>query len=206
MENSFIENGLKYRAIGWPVLPLHWITPNGVCSCGDQDCKSPGKHPLTINGFRDASLDPAQIQDWGKKYPHANIGIATGAVSGVLALDIDPRHGGDDSLDAIRAEYGKIPDDVMAVTGSGGNHYLFKYPGPDGRCKTNLYPGIDTRGDGGYIVVEHSNHISGKNYFWDAEANPLDGAILPDAPDWLLAKLAEKRAVQPDKQSSEASG
>lgn len=204
MENSVTEYALQYAALGWPVLPLHWITEQGVCNCGKPDCKSPGKHPLTINGFRDASLDTAQIQDWGKKYPHANIGIATGAVSGVLALDIDPRHGGDESLDSIRTKHGKTPDDVMAVTGSGGNHYLFKYPGPVGRSTTNLYPGIDTRGDGGYIVVEPSNHISGKNYFWDAEANPLAGGVLPDAPEWLLAKLSQKQAVQPEKPTSEA--
>ncbi len=122
-------------------------------------------------------------------------------MSGVLALDIDPRHGGDESLDSIRTEYGKIPDDVMAVTGSGGHHYLFKYPGPVGRSTTNLYPGIDTRGDGGYIVVEPSNHVSSGSYFFDNEANPLTGAILPDAPDWLLAKLSEKKGIQPEKQS-----
>ncbi|MDD5268406.1 MAG: bifunctional DNA primase/polymerase [Methylococcales bacterium] len=198
-----IQNyALGYTALGWPVLPLHWITAEGVCSCGKLDCHSPGKHPLVRNGVKDATLDPTQIQNWLKKWPNANIGIATGAVSGVLALDVDPRHGGDDSLDAIRAKYGKIPDDVMAVTGAGGTHFLFKYPGNVGRSTTNLWPGIDTRGDGGYIVVEPSNHISGKSYFWDAEANPLKGAILPDAPAWLLAKLTEKNGVQPQKQST----
>lgn len=113
-------------------------------------------------------------------------------MSGVFALDIDPRHSGDDSLDRIVSKCGRISDDVMAVTGSGGAHYLFKHPGKDGRSTTNLWPGIDTRGDGGYIVVAPSNHISGGAYFWDAEADPLAGAILPEAPGWLLKQLAEK--------------
>lgn len=205
MDHSNITYALRYaEQLHWPVIPLHWITPHGVCSCGKSDCKSPGKHPLTKTGLKEASIDPEVIKERFKKWPTANIGIATGEVSGVYALDVDPRHGGDDSLDKIRAEFGKIPDDVMQVTGSGGWHYLFRYPGEAGRSTTNLYPGIDTRGDGGYIVVAPSNHISGKSYFWENEANPLVGAILPDAPAWLLAKLSEKKATPPEKKSSEA--
>jgi hypothetical protein len=157
---------------------------------------------LTQDGVKDASLDLSQIQKWGKKYPNANIGIVTGAVSGVLALDVDPRHSGDEELDKIRAQYGKIPNDVMAVTGSGGAHYLFKYPGKDGRSTTGLWPGIHTRGDDDYIVVEPSNHISGGSYFWDAEACPFEGAVPPVVPDWLREKLAEKKGVQAEKKSS----
>ncbi|MDO9104821.1 MAG: bifunctional DNA primase/polymerase [Methylovulum sp.] len=189
---SRLDYALKYIKLGWPVLPLHWITDNDRCSCGKPDCK-PGKHPLTKNGVKDATINPEVITTWFSRWPYANIGIATGKVSGILALDIDPRHGGDDSLDVIIQNNGRIPDDVMAITGSGGKHYLFKYPEKIGRCSTNLWPGIDTRGDGGYIVVAPSNHISGNAYFWDAEADPLDGAVLPNAPDWLLNRLSDTR-------------
>ena len=189
---SRLDYALKYAQIGWPVLPLHWIAKQ-KCSCGKPDCNSQGKHPLTKHGVKDASLDINIISAWFLKYPLANIGIATGKVSGVLALDIDPRHGGDDSLDIIVKENGRVPDNVFAITGSKGKHYLFKYPEKNGRCSTNLWRGIDTRGDNGYIVVEPSNHISGDEYFWDAEANPLEGARLPDAPDWLLNRLSDNQ-------------
>ena len=95
-------------------------------------------------------------------------------------------------LDKLRGQGLIFPDDVMQVTGSGGKHFLYKYPGSIGRSTTNLWPGIDTRGDRGYIVVAPSNHISGQDYFWDSEADPLNGAIPPPCPEWLLAKLSEK--------------
>jgi Bifunctional DNA primase/polymerase, N-terminal/Primase C terminal 2 (PriCT-2)/AAA domain len=196
---SRLDYALRYVALGWHVLPLHWITDKGLCSCGNKGCKNPGKHPTLKTGLKEASTDTRLLNYWfGKKWPKANIGIATGAVSGIFALDIDPRHNGDDSLDAIRSKYGVIPDDVLAITGSGGNHFLFQHPAQVGRSTTNIWPGIDTRGDGGYIVVAPSNHISGQVYFWDAEADPLNGAILPPCPDWLLAKLAEKSQPTPN--------
>lgn len=182
----------KYVALGWPVMPLHWIADKGGCSCGNPGCKSPGKHPRLKSGLHEASTDWRTVAQWFKKWPMANIAICTGAVSGVFALDIDPRHGGDDSLDRLVSKYGAVPDDVMAVTGSGGAHYLFRYVDKRCRSKTNLWPGIDTRGDGGYIVVAPSNHVNGV-YFWDAEADPLAGASLPPMPGWLLDKLVEKK-------------
>lgn len=195
---SRLDYALRYAALGWWVLPLHWITVKRLCSCG-KACKSPGKHPLTKTGLKEASYDPDKIRRWLDQWPNANIGIVTGAISGILALDIDPRHGGDDSLDTIRSELGAIPDDVLAITGSGGKHYLFQYPGIVGRSTTNLWPGIDSRGDGGYIVVAPSTHASGQAYFWDAEADPLNGANLPPCPDWLTAKLAKNLKPALDK-------
>lgn len=153
-------------------MPCHWITEKGACSCG-KDCKSPGKHPRVTNGVNDATKDSAIVNKWFNEWPLANIGVATGAASGILVLDVDVKSGGFDSLDKIIDENGPIPDNILAVTGSGGRHYVFKYPGKVGRSTTNLWPGIDIRGDGGYIVVAPSNHISGGVYFWDAEADPL---------------------------------
>lgn len=190
---SWLGYAAKYAALGWPVLPINWITDKQICSCGNPGCKSPGKHPLLNSGLNGASTDSNTIIEWHKKWPKANVGIRTGAVSGIFVLDIDPKNGGFDSLDMIEAKYGKVLDDVMAVTGSGGRHYVFRYAGKECRSTTNLWPGVDTRGDGGYIVVAPSNHISGSAYFWDAEADPLSGAILPSVHGWLLDKLSEKK-------------
>ncbi len=70
-----------------------WITEAGACSCGRPDCSSPGKHPLTKQGFKEASRDEAQIRGWWSKWPAANIGIPTGAVAGFDVLDMDTELG-----------------------------------------------------------------------------------------------------------------
>ncbi|MDT4291783.1 bifunctional DNA primase/polymerase [Methylomonas sp. MO1] len=189
---SRLEYASKYAALGWPVLPLHWITERGVCSCGKTYCRSAGKHPLLQKGLLDAATDTKTLNAWFKKWPKANIGIRTGAASGIFVLDIDPRHGGDDALEQLKGELGSIPDDVVQDTGSGGSHICFRYAGPECRSTTNFYPGIDLRGDGGFIVVEPSNHVAGGDYFWDG-ASPLDGAKLPELPRKLLAKLRDKK-------------
>lgn len=193
-----LTQALEYAALGWPVLPLYWITPEKACSCQNLQCKSPGKHPLLNNGLHGASDNPDVINGWFNKYPLANVGIVTGKASGVFVLDIDPKNGGFDSLDMIESAFGKVPDEVMQITGSGGRHYLFRYVGKECRSTTNLWAGIDTRGDGGYIVVAPSNHTNGV-YFWDAESDPLTGAILPPVPRWLLDKLGEKKTTVTDK-------
>jgi len=80
-------------------------------------------------------------------------------------LDVDD--GGNETISALEATHGKLPDTVTAVTGSGGRHYVFKYP--KGRSipnKTKFASGFDTRSTGGLIVVAPSIHVSGNRYEW----------------------------------------
>jgi len=188
-----LNHALKYASIGWQVFPLHFIT-EGKCSCG-KSCKSPGKHPILSGGFKGATLRKDMIEKWWTEHPNANIGVRTGKESGIFVLDIDPKNDGEASFDKVEEVYGKVPDDVFSITGSGGRHYIFKHPGDIGRSTTNLWPGIDTRGDGGYIVVPPSNHASGKEYFWDAEADPLNGATPKAVPQWLIKKLEQGKTL-----------
>ena len=119
---------LYYAALGWAVLPLHTIK-NRACSCGNKNCNSPGKHPRCSHGVKDATIDPITISRWWKKWPKANIGIATGAISHLLVLDIDPRHGGTESLDQLSDRYGKLPDTIESLTGGDGRHIFFSSNG-----------------------------------------------------------------------------
>ena len=170
----------KYIALGFAVLP----------------CR--GKIPATAHGYKDATKDPEKIKSFT-----GNIGIATGAVSNIFVLDVDVKKsaGGDKSLAALEEKHGKLPETLTAKTWSGGLHYYFKYPSGGVNCKAGFLPGLDIRGDGGYVVcppsiVEDKNvaPYRGK-YEW------LNDFQITDAPEWLLALIKDaKAAPKPDNQ------
>ena len=181
------EHAVAYAAIGWAVIPLHWID-NGHCSCGRQDCPSPGKHPYSMlarNGSHSATKDAGVLAGWWAAHPQMNVGIATGAASGIVVIDIDPRNGGDITWQALCDKHGGEPETVQAMTGGGGRHLVFRHD-PE-RVIRSPGKGVDVKGDGGLIVVEPSIHMSGKRYVWDAEADPVAGGEVAQAPAWLGA-------------------
>lgn len=201
MKNGFqIENfrkadALEYAALGWHVFPVHHPTfgPDGtaVCSCRDAKCRNVGKHPRTANGLKDATTDRGIIAGWWQTWASANLGIACGAQSGIIVLDVDQRHGGPEALDKLESEFGSLPETVRAVTGGGGAHYVFEHPERIIRNSANrVGTGIDVRGDGGYIVAAPSLHASGERYTWAAGLSPTDLSPAP-VPAWLLARMTE---------------
>ncbi|MGC8960204.1 MAG: bifunctional DNA primase/polymerase [Chloroflexia bacterium] len=155
---------LSYAARGWPVFP----------------CRPRGKTPLTPHGFKDATCDPETIRAWWERWPDANIAIPTGAPSGLLALDVDPRSGGDESLRELEQRYGPLPRTVESLTGGGGRHILFRCPNSM-RCG-KLAEGIDIKANGGYIIVPPSVHPNGRPYVW---LHP-DDVPPAEPPAWLL--------------------
>lgn len=183
---ELLSYALQYTQRGWLVLPLHAPEDGGQCSCGKRDCSSVGKHPRTPNGLKDASAKMGTIRYWWQKWPHANVGIATGIKSGIVVLDIDPHHGGDESLADLLHNHSPLPDTWESLTGGGGRHIVFKHPGGIFKNRTGLAPGIDVRGDGGYIVAPPSVHASGRTYAWELSATPGE-VPLADIPPWLLA-------------------
>lgn len=193
------QAALFYAALGWPIFPV-WPMRDGACGCGKPDCANPGKHPLgglAPHGLKDATTDTDRINRWWNQYPDANIGLATGAASGVFAVDIDPRHNGADTWQDLEAAFGPIPDTVEQETGGGGRHILFKHVAGLGNSSGALGPGIDTRGEGGYILLPPSSHISGRRYEWEASSHPGE-VPLADMPTWLLERLtAGRRTLAP---------
>lgn len=185
------QAALKYASLGWAVFPVHSVA-GGRCSCGKKDCQNPGKHPRTRKGVNDATIDPALIAGWWRTWPDANIGIATGSKSGLFVLDIDPRHHGDISLSEFEQENGRLLSAVECLTGGGGRHIYFKYPA-NGIIRSRANhpgPGLDVRGDGGYVVAPPSGHISGHHYDWEASSDPYKN-VLEEAPAWLHHLLVE---------------
>lgn len=201
VENFRLQAALGYAALGWKVIPLYIpkIVPTGPvkCSCKEGEaCTSIGKHPIPWKGLLEASGDVGQIQAWWKEWPWANVGVRAGDVSGFVALDVDPRHGGVETLAKLMEEYGELPETVEAKTGSGGSHILFKYDPitPIGNSTAKLGPGLDIRGDGGYIVAYPSLHQSGGRYSWMVEPGKHGLSAMPH---WMIGKLlARREAIQ----------
>ena len=183
---SLNEAALRYAEQGFPVFPCWWPIGDS-CACGKADCSSASKHPiakLAPHGVKDATTDAATVSAWWKRYPQANIGLATGGRLVVLDLD------GSEALASIEAreqQLGQLPPTREATTGNGSHRYFLK---PEERKvrntagetgKRGLGPKLDTRADGGYVIAPPSVHHSGSLYSWTDTEAPL--AELPEA--WL---------------------
>ena len=180
MDDSLIDSALGYAAMGWPVLPLHSFS-GGICSCRNVSCKSPGKHPRITKGLLGASTDPKQIGEWWRMWPNANIGIVTGAESGIIVIDVDELKEAEATFDQH-----PLPPTVSQSTGK-GQHFIFKHPGVHIKTVTKPVPGIDSKGDGGYIVAPPSIHYSGVVYKWIISPDQMDPA---PAPKWWIDRLS----------------
>lgn len=192
MSTPNLEVAMDYaQRFGWRVLPVHQPDPAGKCSCG-RPCNTIGKHPRIKGGAHAATTDPATLKRWfGQTWPNTNIGIATGAGSGIVVLDEDPRHGSDDTIAELERRHGQLPPTVEALTGGGGRHRLFRHPGQpikNDQGGAMLGPGLDVRGDGGLIVVAPSIHQSGRRYEWELSSLPGEVEVAR-LPDWLLLLL-----------------
>lgn len=192
-----IDYALACVEQGWAVFPL---VPNT-------------KRPLTPNGFKDASKSVFAVKKWWAAHPDANIGLATGEISGIAVIDVDVKNGakGRESLSSLNG----LPPTLTVTTPSGGWHLYYLCPQGGLRSRNGALPGIDLKADGGYVVAPGSM-IDGKPYeYQDAEehisslpehiiealsrsangshpelAAPVDGVIAEGGRNSTLASLA----------------
>ena len=173
---SPIDAAKGYLARGWSVLPL----------CSGE------KWPLIrwehLQHQRPSEQD---VDEWFQRWPDANIGIVTGEISNLIVLDIDPKHGGDTSLERLEDKFRPLSATVEAVTGGGGRHIYFAHPGSLTRNRAGLAQGIDLRGDGGYIVAPPSIHPSGRPYEWAPRHSP-DEITLAPLPRWIFVPIGPR--------------
>ncbi len=128
-----------------------------------------GKRPLVAwREYQQRAATLEEIERWFERWPDANAGIVTGAVSGLIVVDVDPAHGGADSIAAVEDRDGPLPASVEATTGGGGRHLYYAHPGVAVANRVAILPGIDVRGDGGCVVAPPSIHPSGRRYAWVA--------------------------------------
>ena len=170
-----LEAALRYAARGWPVLPCQWQGEGR-------------KRPLTNHGLKDATADMAILTAFWTRWPEALIGVPTGEAIGYVVLDIDRKEGGPDGL----ATLGKIDCPILPLTptvhtASGGMHLYFIRPegglrNTNGARGRGIGPGLDWRGDGGYVILPSP----GSGYAWNGRLNfksyppvPVPEALLP---------------------------
>lgn len=188
-----VDDALDLAARGWRVIP---IAPK------DSVPGASGKYPAGFGAWQEkATTDPATIRQWYEEHPDYGVGIATGRESNLFVVDVDVSHGkvGDESLKAVEAEHGSLPEGAEVVTGSGGRHLYFTFDGvPDSAAIRNdagrkLGPDLDIRGDGGFVVAPPTIHPeTGQRYEWEIMAP--DAAATP--PAWLVEKVTAEETPE----------
>lgn len=203
-----LDAAVGYAQRGWAVIQVWWVDENGICQCYRKaECTSPGKHPILSDWPTQALQDPVDVAEWWtpptqwrevpeaaqfhRYYPLANIGVVTGRISKIVVLDEDPRNGGEDTLIRLIDQHGDLPLTRIHTTGSGGQHIFGQYPEPleignssQGRA---FGPGLDIKGNGGFVVVPPSISGAGPYYI----ANPVHDTDPAPLPDWVTDRLAE---------------
>lgn len=167
--------------MGLSVIPLH------------------GKKPYFDDWPNQGTTQEPIIRKWWAQDPNANVGVVTGKKSNVFVVDIDPKNGGQESIEALFAKHGRFESTWTAVTGSGGTHYFFRYPAMEIGTKAGILPGIDIRGNGGQVVAAPSIHPdTRRRYIWDGLREPWDDPKgLAEAPTWLLEMLTPRPRLVP---------
>ena len=166
--SAFGNAAIAYATRGFSVFP----------------CVPLGKVPATPHGCRDATKDLAQITTWWCADPSYNVAAATGTVSKVFVLDVDGLDAAA-SLRKLEDRYGTLPETVASITPR-GSHLFFKSENGAVRNSAGaIAPGLDIRGDGGYVVLPPSIHPSGRPYVWSVDS----ADHFAEAPAWLMNLL-----------------
>jgi hypothetical protein len=195
---TLADAAARYARAGWPVHPLH-DTTSGRCSCtAEADCRQAGKHPRSANGFHDASTDLRVVERCWRRWPNANIGIATGATSRMVVVDLD----GDAGLRTWRRLINENADvRTAAAQTPHGRHHWFRLPTGLSvpRSIRGLGDGVDVLGNDGYAIAPPSaitccskshrpDDACGHRYSWSGPTTRL-----APLPDWVPRILDDRR-------------
>lgn len=164
-EPSMLDAALHYFKHGWNIIPVNRK-----------------KEPLLDKWkqYQQQRVTEENVRKWWGRWPSAGVAVLTGAISGVVVIDVDEEQGWKHlepyiGFKTLTCETGK------------GTHLYFRHPGSAVPSLVRFLPGIDCRGDGGYAVVPPSLHKTGKQYRWE---NPK--AEIKSLPPELLKLITKK--------------
>lgn len=158
---QLLNAALEYLDAGYSIIPV------------GQD-----KKPLiSWIEFQKRQATREEVKEWWTRHPEANIGMVTGSISGICAVDNDDPNSKHQLLKTID-EFAQPP---VSMTPRGGNHMIFGMPEKEVRNTVNFMEKVDFRGEGGYIVVPPSTNGNGKGYIWKRNILVTDIPVLPDS-------------------------
>lgn len=164
-----VNTALAYRKFGWSVIPIHTLV-KGKCTCGNEDCATPGKHPrIKWSEFAKRLPSVKEINEWfSDAFVGSNIGVVTGSVSDIIVVDCDGKEGVISAKHKLNLPFPTL----VALTGGGGFHIFYKTNGNLVASKIGLLPNVDIKAERGFVVLPPSIHISGYNYRWFRKRKP----------------------------------
>jgi hypothetical protein len=168
-QNENLISALRYYELGFSVIPVTFQSKVPLVNWREYQSKRATK---------------TQIEQWFRT-PEVNVGVVTGAISGIVIVDIDTKE------NIGRPLY----PTATTRTGSGGAHYIYKHPRVPVKTIAGLLPGVDVRGDGGYAVFPFSTHPNGNKYEWVIP--PEDG--IAELPEWVLEELSKTASHKGEK-------
>lgn len=177
----------KLHELKWKFFPVYGMSEYG-CNCKNPSCASPGKHPVE-RAWQESA------RHWPHPFPERhNVGVPCGTQC--IVLDIDPRNGGVETLNALIEVHGELPETWTVHTGGNGFHYYFKAPYeafPSGNALKAK--GVELKGHGSYVIGPASLHHSGKQYEWMDGHRPEEKP-LADCPQWVIDVCSEKKKAE----------
>jgi hypothetical protein len=161
-------DALKLAANGLPVFP-----------CLEN------KRPACPHGFKDATAKPAEVKQLWQRYPGVLVGVPTGEASGLFVLDLDTaKHPAADEWLERHSPY--LPETRRHRTRSGGLHLVFRHRPGLKNSAGKLALGVDTRGEGGFIIW-WPFHLG----LWADHTS----APLAEVPEWLVEALTPAKVI-----------
>lgn len=166
-ETETLRLARAYTSRGWSVVPVR-----------------PGDKLPAVEWaiFQREPAQDAQLVNWFESGGYG-IGLVQGQVADTIILDFDGE-AGMETRARLEAQYGPFPLTVEALTPGGGCHVMVLHPGRYVPTRRGLLPGMDVRGDGGFVVAHPSIHANGRRYEWDIDHHPEDVEVAP-CPAWV---------------------
>jgi hypothetical protein len=163
MENLTLKWARKYLKLKWSIIPI----------------RAKGKEPLVKwEEFQERQPTLNEVTQWLSNWSQMNLGIVTGSISSLAVVDLDGIEG---------VQYGNHISCVSGIinrTGNGKQVFYKWQPGIKNSVK-KVAPGVDIRGEGGFVVVAPSIHPSGRMYRWERFVPDR----IPDFPTTLLSAM-----------------